>query len=108
MSVGYYFLAWFVVGLLVALLVGRWFRRHGSDTALGGREVQWFNAYGRLELVEVGNFVVLRCAVCGQKFLQVRRALDDGRGGRRDRPKALPLKALQHQCPWIKTQTHKA
>lgn len=103
MSVGYYFLAWFVVGLLVALLVGRWFRRHGDDPAQGGREVQWYNAYGRLELVESGNFVILRCAVCGQTFLQVTRT-QSGRG----RALPLPLKALQHQCAWIKTQTHKA
>ena len=100
------FLALFVVGLLVALLVGRWFRRHGDDPAQGGREVQWYNSYGRLELIQLGKFVVLRCAVCGQTFLQVGR--EDGRA-QRDRPKyLLPLKALQHQCAWIKTQTHKA
>lgn len=104
MSVGYYFLAWFVVGLLVALLVGRWFRRHG-DTAQGGREVQWYNAYGRLELIQLGKFVVLRCAVCGQTFLQVGR--EDGRA-QHGRPYSLPLEAFKHQCAWIKTQTHKA
>lgn len=96
MSVGYYFLAWFVVGLLVALLVGRWFRRHGGDTAKGGREVQWYNAYGRLELIQLGRIVVLRCAVCGQTFLQV---------GREDHPYSLPLEAFKHKCPWINVVT---
>lgn len=104
MGVGYYFLAWFVVGLLVALMVGRWFRTRGGVTAQGGREVQFYNAYGRLELIESGDFVVLRCAVCGQNFLQVRRAaLGAGLGAM-----PLPMKALQHQCPWIKKQSHTA
>ena len=56
MTVGYYFLAWFVVGLLVAMLVGRWFRTRGGITAQGSREVQFYNAYGRLELLKVGSF----------------------------------------------------
>ena len=100
MSVGYYFLAWFVIGFAVALVVGRWLRRQG-DTAQGAREVQFYNAYGRLELLKVGNFFVLRCAVCGQTFLQVRDS-------QRASGIVLPLSALQHQCPWIKKQSHKA
>jgi hypothetical protein len=102
MGVGYYFLAWFVVGWLVAMLVGRWFRNRGGVTAQGSREVQFYNAYGRLELLKVGGFFVLRCAGCGQTFLQVRDR--DGTGA----AMALPEKALHHRCPWIKKQTHTA
>jgi hypothetical protein len=102
MDVGYYFLAWFVVGWLVAMLVGRWFRIRGGVTAQGGREVQFYNAYGRLELLRAGNFFVLRCAACGQTFLQIRDR------DHTDAAIALPEKALHHRCPWIKKQTHTA
>ena len=100
MNAGWYFLAWFVIGLAVALMVGRMIRRHG-DTAQGGREVQFYNAYGRLELIALGNFFVLRCAVCGQTFLQVRDS-------QRASGIVLPLSALHHHCPWIKKQSHAA